>query len=247
MDLAAYRRLQTTARSCARRADEAEDLLQDALLAGLEQGLDDPAWLAGTVRNLARMQARGAVRRRHREAAVALTEADASLPPGDPPHAVPMSQATSPARTALLAALPPSARRVAVLALHGLNAEEIRCVLGIAGTAFRQRLSVIRRATGALPPALRAEALALAYVRDPARSVDLQFGLVRRALKAALAAGAEPHPHAAAAPGLGTHDLDGHLLVLRGAGAGPQGARAPAADERGGRVVAHTSTGGGNA
>ncbi|WP_339830079.1 hypothetical protein [uncultured Arenimonas sp.] len=51
-----------------------------------------------------------------------------------------------------------------------------------------------------------AEATALAYVRDPARSVELQFGLVRRALQAVVAL----------RPGLGTHDADGHLLVIPG-------------------------------
>src|SRR5690606_1840429 len=39
----------------------------------------------------------------------------------------------------------------------------------------------IRKALGELSPAQRAEATALAYVRDPARAVELQFGLVRRA------------------------------------------------------------------
>lgn len=79
-------------------------------------------------------------------------------------------------------------------------------MLGIAETAFRQRLTRIRKALGTLPPAQRAEAMALAYVRDPARSADLQFGLVRRALKAALQGRA----------GIGTHDADGHLIVVRG-------------------------------
>lgn len=271
MDLSAYRRLQATARRCARRAADADDLVQDALLAGLEQGRDDPDWLAGTVRNLALMQARTAGRRRRREAdAAAQAEADA----GDAAAALdpstfktstfkpstfkrsmskpsPLDSAAPPvardadvaSRPALMAALPPAARRVAVLALHGLNADEIRCVLGIAETAFRQRLTTIRKALGALPAAQRAEAVALAYVRDPARSVDLQFGLVRRALKAALAAG-QVTP-AAAAPGLGTHDTDGHLLVLRPARSGRPFAPGPGAGEDDHRD-AHTSSGGGN-
>mgnify|MGYP002077980872 CR=1 FL=1 len=140
------------------------------------------------------MQARSAIRRRRRESAAMIDDV-ASEAEHQPPSA-----------ETLLSRLPPSARRVAVLALHGLNAEEIRWVLGIAETAFRQRLTRIRKALGELPPAQRAEALALAYVRDPARSADLQFGLVRRALKAALQDRA----------GIGTHDADGHLLVVRG-------------------------------
>ncbi|GAA4784333.1 RNA polymerase sigma factor [Lysobacter hankyongensis] len=195
MDLAAYRRLRTEARRHARRAADADDLVQDALLIALEQGRgDDPAWLAGVIRNQAAMQARSAIRRRRREATVA--EDDVA----------PAQEEAPPSACALLERLPPAARRVAVLALHGLNAEEIRWVLGIAETAFRQRLTRIRKALCALPPAQRAEAIALAYVRDPARSADLQFGLVRRALKAALQGGA----------GIGTHDADGHLLVVRG-------------------------------
>jgi RNA polymerase sigma-70 factor (ECF subfamily) len=200
MDLDTYRRLRTEARRHAQRAQDADDLVQDALLIALEQGSehpsrDDPAWLIGVIRHRAAMDARTAIRRRRREAAVAEDQATAAHPTEPPP---------SPA--ALLARLPPSARRVAVLALHGLGAEEIRWILGIADTAFRQRLTTIRKAIGALPPSQRAEAIALAYVRDPARSVDLQFGLVRRALKAALRGD----------PGLGTHDSDGHLIVVRG-------------------------------
>jgi RNA polymerase sigma-70 factor (ECF subfamily) len=170
------------------------------LLVALEAGRDDPAWLSAIIRNRVAMQARGAIRRRRRETAVAESMADAGETIVDgPPESRP-----SPA--ALLSRLPPSARRVAVLALHGLNGEEIRWILELAPTSFRQRLTSIRKALGTLPPAQRAEALALAYVRDPARSADLQFGLIRRALKAALLG----------RDGLGTHDADGHLIVLRG-------------------------------
>ena len=193
MDVSTYQGLLAQARRHARRADEAEDLVQQTLLAGLEAGRDEPAWLAGTLRNLAALQARGSARRRRREQ-VASAGIDAQVPsPPDPATTLP-----------LLAALPPAARRVAVLALHGLDADEIRWILGIADTAFRQRLGRIRKALGQLPPAQRAEATALAYVRDPARSVELQFGLLRRALQSVLAL----------RPGLGTHDSDGHLLVI---------------------------------
>lgn len=196
MNLDTYRRLRTEARRHARRAADADDLVQDALLIALEQGRsDDPAWLAGVIRNQAAMQARSAIRRRRRESTVA--EDEVAIAHEEAP----------PSPGALLERLPPAARRVAVLALHGLNAEEIRWVLGINAAAFRQRLTSIRKAMGALPPSQRAEALALAYVRDPARTVDLQFGLIRRALKAALGG----------TDGIGTHDADGHLIVLRAA------------------------------
>lgn len=206
MDPAVYPALIAQARRHARRADEVDDLVQQTLLAGLEAGRADLPWLSGTLANLAALQARGAGRRRRREAAVA---ADAGHDQAPPPVA-PSPDTVA----AVLRGLPPAARRVAVLALHGLGAAEIKWLLGIPDTAFRQRLARIRRGLGELPPALRAEALALAYVRDPARAVELQFGLVRRALQAVLAL----------RPGLGTHDADGHLLVIhRGAHVPPPG------------------------
>jgi len=194
MDLALYRELLAQARRLTRRDHEAEDLVQETLLAALETGRSDPAWLSGVIRNRAAMAARSSARRRQRETASADDAPSAESSPSSDPRP-------------LLQRLPPAARRVAVLALHGLSAEEIRWILQLAPAAFRQRLTSIRKAIGALPPELRGESLALAYVRDPARAVDLQFGLVRRALKSAL--------HDAA--GLGTHDPDGHLLVIRGA------------------------------
>lgn len=205
MDLATYRRLRARARRLSRRPADADDLLQDALLAAIEAGRDDAPWLEGVLKHRAAMTARGEARRRRREAACA----DPGPDPADPA----VSADPDAARGQLLRSLPPAARRVAVLALHGLSAEEIRWILGLADTAFRQRLTRIRKALGELPPAQRAEAQALAYLRDPARAVDLQFGLVRRSLKAALAGRA----------GLGTHDADGHLLVIRGAHVSPPG------------------------
>ncbi|MBP6595997.1 MAG: sigma-70 region 4 domain-containing protein [Arenimonas sp.] len=196
MDAARYRDLRRRARQLSRRPADAEDLLQDALLAALESGRDDPAWLDGVMRRQAALAGRTAARRRARE-----QQQDPA--PSTGPDEIPAAPQPQP----LLRALPPAARRVAVLALHGLDLAEIQWILAIAPTALRQRLSRIRRALGELPPALRADALALAYVRDPARAADLQFGLVRRALKAALAG----------RDGLGTHDADGHLLVIRGA------------------------------
>lgn len=198
MDPATYRQLQTRARRLTPTAAEAEDLVQDTLVAALEAGRSDMPWLQGVLRKLAAMQARGAGRRRRRE-----LQADPDT--GTATQDTFATAATTATLRSTLAGLPPAARRVAVLAVHGLSADEIRWLLGLTATAFRQRLSSIRRGLRSLPPATRAEQVALAYLRDPARSVELEFGLLRRALKAAMRAGA----------GLGTHDHDGHLLVVR--------------------------------
>ncbi|GGD35584.1 RNA polymerase sigma factor [Pseudoxanthomonas indica] len=205
MDPATYTQLRQQAQRLCRRAADVEDLVQDALIAGLAAGRSDAPWLSGTLRNLAAMQARGAVRRRRREAAVvADVDADTCPPLSEPPCLGIGATAWPDAWQAW----PASLRRVAVLALHGMSAEEIRYVLGLSDEAFRQRLSRLRKALARLSREQRAESLALAYVRDPARSVDLQFGLVRRALKAALQG----------QDGMATHDTDGHLLVIRGHG-----------------------------
>lgn len=198
MDIATYRRLISQARRLSRSTADAEDLVQDVLLAALQAGRDDPAWLYGVLRKQAALQARGAVRRRRRE------QTSTGAPPVPAPDEVFAAAPQPLARRHLMDGLPPAARRVAVLALHGLNADEIRWLLDLPATAFRQRLSSIRRALGA--KARHSEQLVQAYLRDPMRSADLEFGLVRRALKTAMRAG----------EGLGAHDHDGHLLVIRG-------------------------------
>lgn len=197
MDPATYLELRQHARRLCKRTADVDDLVQDTLVAGLRAQRDDLPWLMGTLRNLSAMQARTAARRRRREADV-LTEADDGSANVDP---------APPARNTHLPAewqhWPISLRRLAVLALHGLGPEEIRYVLDLSEVAFRQRLSRLRKLIAA-QPAHPAESLALAYQRDPARSVDLQFGLLRRALKAALLG----------RDGIATHDTDGHLLVI---------------------------------
>ena len=193
------RALRAQALRLCRRAHEVDDLVQETLLAGLLAGRHDLPWLSGVLRHQAAMAARAAGRRRRREAEAGLLAAGSEESPS--PHALTSGPTTCPP---WLAALPPSARRLAILALHGLSADEIRWILRIEPTSFRQRLTRIRKALAAQSPAARAESIALAYQRDPVRSVDLAFGLARRALKAAMQAG----------EGLGTHDPDGHLLLI---------------------------------
>ncbi|MEL6617162.1 MAG: sigma factor [Bacteroidota bacterium] len=187
------------ARRYSRVPPEAEDLLHDALLAAAAADrldLTDEAnrrWLTGVIRNQAAFRARTATRQRRREQAVASgAEIAVSEPLATDQDAVG------------LGSLPPSARSVAALALHGLGREEICAVLGLSATAFRQRLVTLRRGLGRLPDDLRREALALAYARRQRRADDLALGLIRRALLAQVRG----------ASGVGTHDPDGHLFVI---------------------------------
>jgi DNA-directed RNA polymerase specialized sigma24 family protein len=198
----AYRRLLALARRSSRSEAEAEDLLHDALAAALTAGrnplanADDGPWMYGVLRNLALMRARGEARRRRRE--------ELPDPPAedvvDPPIAL----------DGVLAAMPPAARQVGVLALHGLGPAEIRWVLGLSDAAFRQRLTSIRRSLGRLPDALRADALASALSRPPRAALD--FGLIRRALVATLRIGPGTVPGIRL--GIGSHDPDGHPIIL---------------------------------
>jgi RNA polymerase sigma-70 factor (ECF subfamily) len=201
MTLAEYRACLAIARRLAGRRSEAEDLLQDALLAGIQAGRLDVAgaanraWLAGTMRNLALARARTESRRRRRETRWTAEQPESAAP------ATPAGDD----RDAILARLSEGTRRVAVLALHGLDGDEIRYVLGLKPAAFRQRLTALRRALGDMPEPLRAEALALAYA-GPRRADEprLDIGLIRRALL----------HHLRGSGSLGTHDPDGHLLAL---------------------------------
>ncbi len=190
------RRLQRQALRLCRRPDDADDLVQETLLAAVSAGRHDLPWLSGVLRRQAALAARTGIRRRRREG-----EVDPPSVDDDPAHAHASCDAAR--RRAWLATLPPSARRVAVLALHGLNADEIRWILRLPPTAFRQRLTRIRHGLSQLEPTLRDD---LQAVREPRRTVDLPFGLTRRALKAAMQAG----------EGLGTHDEDGHLILIDG-------------------------------
>ncbi len=201
MTLTEYRQCLAMARRHARNAGEAADLLHDALLAGVQAGrLDfsqaaDRAWLAGTLRNITAQLARSESRRRRRETRWADEQPTESA-----------EVASEDARDEILTRLTEGTRRIAVLALYGLNADEIQYVLGLKLPAFRQRLAALRRALGDLPEPLRREALALAY-SEPRRAgvARLDFGLIRRALL----------HHLRGSQGIGTHDPDGHLLAIR--------------------------------
>lgn len=182
------RDLLAMARRHARGRAEAEDLLQDALVAALAAGRSgeapDRAWLSGVMRNLARMQARTAARRRRREALSLVAAATATEP-------------AEPDRQVGLEGLPRAHRIVAALALSGHTRAEIRYLLGISDDALRQRIMVVRRhftARGAPLPACL-----------PGLAGTLAFGTIRRGLLP-LARRLER--------GLATHDPDGHPIVF---------------------------------
>lgn len=117
--------------------DEADDLVQDVLLAALEQkrefnGAPFLAWASGVLRRRAMFIARTAGRRRRREAAYAAETT---------PERGPMSRLPGP----FIDSLPPSLQTIALLANAGLGRHEIARLLRISDTALRQRISALRR------------------------------------------------------------------------------------------------------
>ena len=214
MDIRTYRAWLTVARRFSRVASEAEDLLQDALLiAAREDRLefsseDNRRWFTGVLKNQAKMAARSASRRRKREQQVA-SEARDERPRTPGPMGTDVFT--------WLDELPPSARRVVVLGLHGLGANEIQSVLGLSSTAFRQRLTTARKALGKLPDDLQRESLACAYARRTERADEFTFGLLRRALLRRLhltSAPQKPELRESTELRAGAHDPDGHLIIL---------------------------------
>jgi DNA-directed RNA polymerase specialized sigma24 family protein len=193
-----YRHLLNIARRHARRADEAEDVLQEALLAAVAAGRDvsdsgNQRWLIGVIRNQAALAARSAARRRRRETRWAHErEGDA---PAEP---LPVAD--------VLSGLPPSLKAVAALALTGHSKREIAFLLDLPETALRQRLSGLRRI-------LTARGIAMPAT-TPGLNLDLQYGRIRDALLPLLLAQKGT---------IASHDPDGHLFVLRKAHKGATG------------------------
>lgn len=184
-----YLDLLRQAQRAARRADEAEDLLQTILLSAVEAGRSDLScpdnrrWLAGALRKRAAFDARSAMRRRVREDRWA----------NQPYHA----DEGDILPTAFLASLPPSLRTTALLALTGHTRQEIAWLLGVADAALRQRIADIRR---------RWRAAGHDRLNDmPGLDGGLAFGRIRQALL-------KPVRHQGAV--LASHDPDGHLFVV---------------------------------
>lgn len=182
------RKLRRQAARVARSSADADDLVQDALLAALEQQRDWDehrflAWASGVMRRRALFLARTAGRRHRRDTSYAV---DMAAPP------VPRDRLPS----AFIDALPPSLRTIALLANAGLGRFEIVHLLGIADTALRKRISDLRRAW----TASGADA-----ARDGVSERPLG-GLVRRSLRTTLL---EVHDARFAMT-----DPDGHQILI---------------------------------
>ena len=187
-----YAQLVAIARRESRDASVAEDLVQEAMLAAVLVGRTDfqspetARWLAGTVRNQARMAARAAIRRQHRDA-----EWRAQTEQKDQTGGVDF-------RT-FLTELPPALRTIAALILSGHNRREVAHLLRLSDTALRQRISALKRRTIA--------AELISPLGMPGLNLDLAYGRIRDALLPMLLR------HGGI---LASHDPDGHLFVVRG-------------------------------
>jgi DNA-directed RNA polymerase specialized sigma subunit, sigma24 homolog len=185
-----YSRLRAIAQRWSRRPEEADDLVQDALLEAVRQGRDlaEPQnlrWAGGIVRNRARMAARGAGRRRRREAAWQ------SLKPVAGETDEPVDIAT------ILEGLPRSLKALTALALSGHNRREIAYLLDLPDTALRQRISALRRI-------LKQKGVAMPQ-GFPGLNLDLAYGRIRDGLL----------PQLIRQGGIfAAHDPDGHLFVV---------------------------------
>ena len=199
LDAARLQRLRRLARRHARGTQDADDLLQDALIVAIGAGRlldrDLDAWLVGVMRNIAATARRGAARRAKRETAFAsATEyADAAGLPERLP-------------AGFVSSLPPSLRLVAMLAGAGATRAEILYITAVSDVALRQRISGLR-ARWRLHGAAAGEGELPLQSRLP-----LPFGAIRRALL----------PFARR-PGvvLASHDPDGHLIAFDFSSANP--------------------------
>lgn len=196
--------LRNAARRASRVAEEADDLLQDALLELVRAGRHDLeipenlAWLHGVLKNLGAMTARSAVRRRIRD----------DLWSGQHPlEELPTWWSTQDRELeTILEALPLSLRRVAQLALSGHDRQEIAWLLDLRDDTLRQRISALRRRLADLDRDVVGFALETGRASPKDRGLPPRWplDLVRRALL----------PVARLSRGAGVSDPDGHLMVL---------------------------------
>lgn len=186
-----YAQLLAIARRATLRADEADDLVQDALLEAVRSGRaiagpQDVRWLAGIIRNRAKLAARGVSRRKLRESHWHSLRVEPAPP------------AELPDLTTTLATLPPALKAVAALTLSGHNRREIAYLLNLSDTALRQRITALKRQ-------LSARGVAMPDGM-PGLNLDLAYGRIRDALL----------PGLLRQGGIfASHDPDGHLFIVR--------------------------------
>lgn len=192
MGTVAYNDLLRLARRHSRRRDEAEDLLQEALLDAVAAGrgdltdADNRRWLAGVIRNRAAMAARSAARRRRRD-----TIWQREQPRSNGAAVTDVGE--------ILRDLPPALKAVAALALSGHSRREIAYLLRLDDAALRQRIASLKRR-------LTARGIPMPE-RTAGLSLDLSYGRIRDALL----------PKLVREGGLfASHDPDGHLIVFTG-------------------------------
>jgi DNA-directed RNA polymerase specialized sigma24 family protein len=197
-----YGELVRVASAVSRSHSEARDLVQSVLLDAIERGIGDlseperRAWLYGALRRRAAFDARTAGRARRREARWLEATPDRSGAGGGAPQPWRFSRD-------FLERLAPSLRTLAALASAELQPSEIRSVLRLSDTAFRKRVSMLRRAVH------HASAIGVSLVTAPSQA----FALGKK--RAQLIADLRRHPGWAIA----SHDPDGHPLIFSTAGA----------------------------
>lgn len=178
---------------CVRNRADAVDLVQTVFLQALERGVSElsaperRAWLRGALRRRAAFEARVAGRRRRRESRWLDTRR--------PSDCAPTAWRFSPE---FLAQLRPSVRALAALASADLNPDEIRAVLRLSGSAFRKRLSMLRRFVRAATEA--------GHTVVAVRSTVYALGPARASVIESL----RKRPQSV----LGSHDPDGHPLIF---------------------------------
>lgn len=184
-----YAELLQYASRVAFHSDEAEDLLQTALLAAIETGradltcVNNRRWLIGTIRNQSAFYARSAVRRQKREASVAYLDN--------------LQTDSAVETTAFIQTLPPSLKTTALLALTGHTKAEIAWLLRVSDSALRQRIVQVKRRWRLYDGR---HILELKGLKE-----GLAFGRIRQSLLKA------PFRDRAI---LGSHDPDGHLFMV---------------------------------
>lgn len=197
------------ARRYTRPGIDAEDVLQEALIAATRQGRADLSipsaqrYFRGIIRKTAWAMRRADARRHRNELAKPLTNdvqthasSAASLPTAD------SISKSLPAPD--LSSLPTSLQAVANLVMAQFDRDEIRSTLGISDDALRRRLSDLRRHLESDP---FAREQILESIRQRAAASSDSIGLIRQALVLWL------RTRSPGGGAVGTIDPDGHLIA----------------------------------